>query len=363
MGGRPGHANVVHGRLNTVHIERDAMARLALIVLACALLGCATTAPQLAGAWRIEDVDGGGVIDSSRLEITFAPDGGVSGQSGCNAFTGRYTQNGASVDIGPLASTRRACAEALMLQEARVLQALDAVTTASLEADGALVLTGAAPARLLLRRMDETATARIAVSGEIYFLERIALPPNAVVRVTAEDVARVDAPATMLARVETPATAGPPFAFALEIPRDQLAPHARVAVRAQILSGYAILFTSTEHHGVALDGAPAPMRIRVFPVEAASGAGGHPVTPPQQTYVCGGERLRIAFEEGAAFVTLEGGESLRLDRLRAQGGDDPEAPRLFSNGRVTLRLETEGTSGPIVSFARGRAAFVTCQRA
>ncbi len=338
------------------------MARFALIVLTCALFACSTAAPQLVGAWRIEDVDGGGVIDSSRIEITFAPDGGVSGQSGCSSFTGRYVQNHASIDIGALASTRRACAaEALMLQEARVLHALDSVATASLEADGALVLSGPPPTRLLLRRID-AAPAPIAVSGEVYFLERVALPPDAVVRVTAEDVARMDAPAVTLARVEAPATAGPPFAFALEIPREHIAQHAHVAVRAQILSGYAILFSSTERHSVALDAAQAPLRIRVSPVEAASGAGGMPVTPALDTYVCAGERLRIALEAGAAFVMFADGELLRLERVHAPGGEDPEAPRLFTNGRVTLRQEIEGAAGPIVSFARGRAAFSPCER-
>ena len=333
-----------------------------------ALAACATAPPSatsIFGSWRIEDVDGGGVIDSARLEVEFAADGRVSGHAGCNGFTGRYTSDGAGIDIGPLASTRRACsAEALSRQEARVLRSLDAAAAVTWTPDGALVLSGPAPARLLLRRMDVAPSAEpaapLVVSGEVFFLELIALPPDALLRVTAQDVARADAPAPTLAQVEIPAANGPPFGFALDIPRELLTSQSRVAVRAQILSGYEILFTSTERHAVALDGAPAPLRIRVSPVEAASGAGSQPVTPVPQIYTCDGESLRIAFEEGIAFVTFADGRLARLARLRSAGGDDPEAARMFTDGSVTLRQEIDGERS--VSFARGRAALVSCAR-
>lgn len=136
-------------------------------VLALALLGACSTPVStktdvfaktaIVGSWRIEDVDNGGVIDASRLEIEFDAAGHVSGYSGCNVFMGPYARNGAVIDIGPLASTQRACtAEALTLQEARVLRSLDAVTSFASTTDGAVVLSGPASARLLLRRMDET---------------------------------------------------------------------------------------------------------------------------------------------------------------------------------------------------------------
>lgn len=128
-------------------------------IFALALLGACSTPvskePAIVGFWRIEDVNSGGVIDSSRLEMQFDAGGRVFGYAGCNTFTGQYTRNRAAIDIGPLASTRRACAEALMVQEARVLHSLDAATTIGSQADGAVVLSGPAPARLLLRRMDD----------------------------------------------------------------------------------------------------------------------------------------------------------------------------------------------------------------
>lgn len=125
---------------------------------ALAFLGACKTTDSvengIVGSWRIEDVDGGGVIDRSRLEIRFDADGLLSGHAGCNTFSGTYTGNGGTIDIAALASTRRACAEALMLQEARVLKSLDAVVGLLQTVEGAIVLSGPAPARLLLRRMD-----------------------------------------------------------------------------------------------------------------------------------------------------------------------------------------------------------------
>jgi uncharacterized lipoprotein YbaY len=324
--------------------------------------GCGTpSADPILGMWRIEDVNGGGVNDSSRLEVSFADGGEVSGHAGCNSFSGRYTQDGNAIDIGPLEVTLRAClAEALMLQEGRVLATMEAVTATARQADGALVLTGPPPARLLLRRMDEGDADMLSVSGEAFIDGSVALPEDARLRVTAQDVSRADAPSVELARMEIPARQSP-FPFKLEIPRGRTGPQARIAVRAQILSGYAILFTSTEHHGVDPLGRQEPLHIRLSPVNGGTGVGGRPVTPSPDAYMCGEERLLIAFEEGAAFVTFENGESLRLDRLRADSAD-PEEPRLFTNGKATLRQETEGMAGPSVAFARGRAAFVECRR-
>ena len=54
----------------------------------------------------------------------------VSGQSGCNTFSGGYTVDGDSIAIGPLASTLRACADpAVGEQETQYLHALSLAKT------------------------------------------------------------------------------------------------------------------------------------------------------------------------------------------------------------------------------------------
>ena len=56
--------------------------------------------------------------------VQFRQDGKVVGSTGCNRFTGTYSQDGAALRIGTLATTRRACLPQVMKREQRVLDAL-----------------------------------------------------------------------------------------------------------------------------------------------------------------------------------------------------------------------------------------------
>ena len=61
----------------------------------------------------------------------------MSGSSGCNTYSGGYKLDGSTVTIGPLASTRMACDQALMDQETAFLTALQ--TPGTVEQSGANV--------------------------------------------------------------------------------------------------------------------------------------------------------------------------------------------------------------------------------
>jgi putative lipoprotein len=55
----------------------------------------------------------------------FDEDGTISGQGGCNSYTGSWETDENSIEIGPLASTAMACAEAEVTdQETRYLAVL-----------------------------------------------------------------------------------------------------------------------------------------------------------------------------------------------------------------------------------------------
>ena len=70
------------------------------------------------------------VVAGSTVTAVFADDGKVAGNAGCNDYSGPYTVDGTTVDIGPLSSTKMACADAAVsTQEASYLAALDKVTT------------------------------------------------------------------------------------------------------------------------------------------------------------------------------------------------------------------------------------------
>jgi heat shock protein HslJ/uncharacterized lipoprotein YbaY len=98
-------------------------------------------ATLLQGAeWVVDDIDGGGIIDRSRVTIQFGDDGRVSGRSGCNQYSGPYRVGGESLEITDLAGTLMACVPALNEQEGRFLQILADARTFALDATGTLVL-------------------------------------------------------------------------------------------------------------------------------------------------------------------------------------------------------------------------------
>jgi heat shock protein HslJ len=62
--------------------------------------------------------------------VTFAEDGTVSGNAGCNDFSGTYSADATSITFSPLIATRKACTpEDVMTQEALVLADLQSATT------------------------------------------------------------------------------------------------------------------------------------------------------------------------------------------------------------------------------------------
>lgn len=101
--------------------------------------------------WVVEDIAGGGVIDFARLTMTFAADGTLSGLAGCNRYSGRYTLDQRRITTAQLASTRKACAPALMNQETAFLALLESAVGAAPAEHGALVIESAAGDRLLAR--------------------------------------------------------------------------------------------------------------------------------------------------------------------------------------------------------------------
>ncbi|MDT0575612.1 META domain-containing protein [Croceicoccus sp. F390] len=119
-------------------------------IAACVLLaGCKTAAPSpplatefFAGVWVVEDIDGRGIIDSSRATLLFAPDGTLSGRATCNHMTAIWRAGDGRVMVEPPALTRMVCAPALMNQEHRFLQSLVQVRRYAIDETGALVLTG-----------------------------------------------------------------------------------------------------------------------------------------------------------------------------------------------------------------------------
>lgn len=80
----------------------------------------------LAGStWRPLAVADEDVPGSAGLFIRFEANGKLAGHGGCNAVFGRYRIDKATIAIGPLASTRKACPPAIMRREQGFVTALE----------------------------------------------------------------------------------------------------------------------------------------------------------------------------------------------------------------------------------------------
>ncbi len=97
---------------------------------------------------------------------------------------------------------------------------------------------------------DTTESALPAIEGSASYRERIALPPQAVLEATLEDVSLADAPAREIGRTRLPRPAGPPFRF--RIPYDPAKVEAGhiYNVRVRILVDDALWFISDHAHRV-----------------------------------------------------------------------------------------------------------------
>lgn len=105
------------------------------------------------------------------------------------------------------------------------------------------------------------------LDGEVFYLQRIALPPAATLSVSLQDVSLMDAPAVTLARQAGPVKGNVPLPFHLTYDPSQVKPGHRYVLSARIELDGKLLFINTEHHGVKLDGNdPQPLRIKVDPV-------------------------------------------------------------------------------------------------
>jgi len=65
------------------------------------------------------------LVAATRMSVAFGENGTVSGSSGCNTFSGTYSADGETIEIGPVVLTENMCAaEEVMEQEEQFLAAL-----------------------------------------------------------------------------------------------------------------------------------------------------------------------------------------------------------------------------------------------
>jgi putative lipoprotein len=431
---------------------------LALSVSACASLR-APASDSLIGEWSVVSIDAR--TPANALTVNFDETSRISGSAGCNRFTGAYSydQTAGTVRITPLGVTRMYCSTAgVMEQERQFITALQAATTVETTFDGSTLLKSPTGEVLLRRRSgpaaptastktkppENTASVltttpayappatpptystptmpaytppyasappattaevpgQVTASGELFFLERIALPPGAQVRIQLRDTSRVGAPALVLAQQEFAAGTGGPYSFSISAPTNVVPANARLTLFAQILSGSRLLFVTDTSNPVSATGPNAPMSIRMAsatasgvsrppqatppvttlpvtpapttdpvypgysttpaapssPTSSTPTLAGGPGTPTPVSYRCGSETLQVAFDGAMAWLTTPDGV---LAVPRVNPSDDPFAQRMYSNSRLTFIQDQDSANGGRVQFARGRMALQTCAK-
>jgi uncharacterized lipoprotein YbaY len=118
---------------------------------------------------------------------------------------------------------------------------------------------------------DQIQTMDNVVSGTVTYRQRIALPQTAILTVQLLDVTRQDASAPVIAeqRIET-AGKQVPFSFDLAYDRRLIQERGRYAIRAEIIDGGRLLFTTDASYPVITQGNPRSVEI----VLASVGGGG-----------------------------------------------------------------------------------------
>jgi len=105
---------------------------------------------------------------------------------------------------------------------------------------------------------------KASLDGEVFYLQRIALPPTAILSVSLQDVSLMDAPAVTLAEQKGPVKGQVPLPFHLSYDPAQVKPGHSYSVSARIEVEGKLLFITTERHPVQLNGQDAqPLRLRV----------------------------------------------------------------------------------------------------
>ncbi|MCG8394753.1 MAG: META domain-containing protein [Pseudomonadales bacterium] len=98
--------------------------------------------PQLMGPpWQVETLNGK-PVGNATLTLNFHEPGKLAGKAACNNYMASYslTEDGLSVQTGGV--TMMACPEPLMTLEHQFLDGLEKVKSATLDHQGALLLSG-----------------------------------------------------------------------------------------------------------------------------------------------------------------------------------------------------------------------------
>ncbi|QUM81595.1 YbaY family lipoprotein [Moritella sp. 5] len=111
-------------------------------------------------------------------------------------------------------------------------------------------------------------TQQHSIIANVFYLQRIALPPGAQVSLVLEDISKMDVAAEIIAQQTITAVGSPPYKMDLRYNAAKIKPQHRYALRAQIELDGQLLFTNTEQVDAFANQSAKPTEILVSPVRA-----------------------------------------------------------------------------------------------
>lgn len=169
----------------------------------------------------------------------------------------------------------------------------------------------------------------LAISGQLTYRERIALPPEAVARIRIEDVSRADVLADTVFETELAAPAVP-VPFALDVPRTRMQDRGRYGLRAGIVDQNGALLWTTDTF-IPIDPAESKADLGTIVMTRVAVGGTAP-----QIFLCG-ETPILTVIDGDELLLTRPGNTSRLSRERTASG----ARFAGENGALSFWLKGE----------------------
>src|SRR5688572_22549574 len=111
------------------------------------------------------------------------------------------------------------------------------------------------------------------LSGDVFYRERVALPPNAVLEISLVDVTRPGGLGELVASMQVRPNRQVPIPFEIRYGDDDVDPRRSYAVRANILAGGRLLFVNARPQRVLTHGHPSSVHILMAAVVSVAASG------------------------------------------------------------------------------------------
>lgn len=108
----------------------------------------------LRGEWIVEEIGGEKVVEGSQASLNFADEKTLNGNASCNRYFAAVTLTGEGLSFGKAGASMMMCDQALMKQERRFLDALEAISHFAVGDDGRLTLLGNDQPAIVASRKD-----------------------------------------------------------------------------------------------------------------------------------------------------------------------------------------------------------------